>query len=603
MSKLRRSFFVGLYCAATLLMAPAWAELSDYSDRIAAVGGDRGFENQDQRLRALLDIVYDYQMTEFPESATWYGYPGQDHRWTDYSAAAIERRQREQRELLALLQRIPTAQLSAAAQLDYQLLHSELQMNVAAQAYADHLLPLNQMGGVQQDVARVLSIMSPRTAADYDNILSRLERVPQLVDQHLALLREGLARGITPPQITLRDVPQQVRNLLVDDPLSSPLLAAFRQYPEGLSQKQQRQLSERARKAFSGKVVPAYRELLAFLEDDYIPGARQAVGLSELPQGSQWYAHRVRRSTTTGLTPRQIHDKGLEEVRRIRAAMQQIIEQTGFDGDFAAFTDFLRSDPQFYYDSEEELIRSYRDISKRADPELVKLFGVLPRLPYGVMPIPAHAAKSQTTAYYFPGSPEAGRAGIFFANTYNLKSRPKWEMEALSLHEAVPGHHLQIALAQEQTDMHPWRRQLLHITAYVEGWGLYSESLGELMGFYRDPYSKFGQLTYEMWRAIRLVVDTGIHQLGWSRQRAIDFFKANSAKSEHDIEVEIDRYIVWPAQALAYKIGELKIKELRAYAQNKMGNEFDIRAFHDLVLASGPVPLDILEQRVKGWVE
>ncbi|TQV69892.1 DUF885 domain-containing protein [Exilibacterium tricleocarpae] len=599
MGKLAKPLCCFLLC---ITAATASADLSRLATEVAAIKSGNAFKHPDERLTALLDLVYDYQMTEFPEQATRHGYPGQNHRWTDYSLAAIERRQREVRELLALLERIPMAQLSPAAQLDYQLLQNELEMNVAAQAFPDHLLPLNQMGGVQQLVAQVLGYTAPQSERDYEDMLSRLQRVPELVDQHLALLRRGLQEGITPPKITLRDVPQQVRNLLVKEPLNSPLLAAFKQYPQGMSARQQRQLTEKARRAFAEQVTPAYEKLLQFLEDEYLPGAREPVGLSALPNGTRWYAHRAARSTTTELTPQQIHAKGLQEVKRIRRAMDEIIKQTGFRGDFAAFARFLRTDPQFYYDSKEELLRSYRDISKRADPELVKLFGVLPRLPYGVEPIPAYAEKSQTTAYYRPGSPEAGRAGVFFANTYNLKSRPKWEMEALSLHEAVPGHHLQIALAQEQQGMHPWRRQLLHITAYVEGWGLYSESLGEDMGFYRDPYSKFGQLTYEMWRAIRLVVDTGMHQLGWSRQRAIDFFIANSAKTEHDIAVEIDRYIVWPGQALAYKIGELKIKELREYAQGELGEAFDIRAFHDLVLESGPVPLSILEARVRAWV-
>lgn len=293
---------------------------------------------------------------------------------------------------------------------------------------------------------------------------------------------------------------------------------------------------------------------------------------------------------------------GLREVARIRAAMEQVIIDSGFDGDFDAFTEFLRRDPQFYFTNKEDLMREYRDIAKRADAELPALFGVLPRLPYGVKMIPSYAEKSQTTAYYQSGAQSMGRAGIFFANTYALDTRPKWEMEALTLHEAMPGHHLQISLAKEQTNVHPWRRDLYRITAFVEGWGLYSESLGEEMGFYKDPYSKFGQLTYEMWRAVRLVVDTGMHSLGWSRQRAIDFFIANSAKSEHDITVEIDRYIVWPGQALAYKMGELKIKELRQYASQELGEDFDIRSFHDRVLEAGPIPLDILEQRIKDWV-
>jgi uncharacterized protein (DUF885 family) len=282
--------------------------------------------------------------------------------------------------------------------------------------------------------------------------------------------------------------------------------------------------------------------------------------------------------------------------------METIIAEAGFEGGFHEFLDFLRTDPQFFYTDGEDLLAGYRDIAKRADAELPKLFGTLPRLPYGVVEVPEYAEKSQTTAYYQPGSAESGRSGSFYANTYDLPSRPKWEMEALTLHEAVPGHHLQIALAHELEDL-PWYRRYGGEIAFTEGWGLYSESLGEAMGFYQDPYSKFGQLTYEMWRAIRLVVDTGMHALGWSRQDAIDFFKENAGKAEHDITVEVDRYIVWPGQALAYKIGELKIKELRALAEEELGESFDIRAFHDKLLGSGALPLSVLELHMKEWIE
>ncbi|MGH8015935.1 MAG: DUF885 domain-containing protein, partial [Candidatus Zixiibacteriota bacterium] len=292
---------------------------------------------------------------------------------------------------------------------------------------------------------------------------------------------------------------------------------------------------------------------------------------------------------------------GMSEVKRIHAEMDKVIQGTGFKGDFAAFCDFLRTDPQFFFDKPEDLLTEYRNICKKADPELIKLFGRLPRLPYGVEPVPSYAEKSQTTAYYGGGSLEAGRPGVFYANTYDLKSRPKWEMEPLSLHEAVPGHHLQTAIAAELEGLPEFRKRGW-FTAYGEGWGLYSESLGEEMGFYTNPYSKFGQLSYEMWRAIRLVVDVGMHYKGWSKQQAIDFFTSNVGKAEHDINVEVDRYISWPGQALAYKIGELKIKELRAYSTKELGDKFNVRAFHDQILGNGPLPLDVLEKQIKEWV-
>ena len=586
----------------TAMSAQSIAALSDYQARLDLVTEENGYASQDERLAALMDLVYDYQMTQYPEAATWLGYAGQNDRWTDYSPEAIEQRNRDSRTLLKAVETISVDSLGESAILDFQLFHKDLSANVAAQAFPDELMPINQMGGVQQDLAQMISLMPSRKLTDYRDIIARLESADSLIMQTIVLMKQGLEAGITPPAITLRDVPGQVANQLFDDPMDSPLLGAFVSFPDSISPDQQKQLKARAIAAYQNGIAPAYKKLQRFLETDYLPNAVQAVGLSNLANGQAWYAHRAARSTTTDLTAEQIHALGLREVARIRAAMEQVIIDSGFDGDFDAFTEFLRRDPQFYFTNKEELMREYRDIAKRADAELPALFGVLPRLPYGVKMIPSYAEKSQTTAYYQSGAQSMGRAGIFFANTYALDTRPKWEMEALTLHEAMPGHHLQISLAKEQTNVHPWRRDLYRITAFVEGWGLYSESLGEEMGFYKDPYSKFGQLTYEMWRAVRLVVDTGMHSLGWSRQRAIDFFIANSAKSEHDITVEIDRYIVWPGQALAYKMGELKIKELRQYASQELGEDFDIRSFHDRVLEAGPIPLDILEQRIKDWV-
>jgi len=584
------------------MSAQSIAALSDYQARLDLVTEENGYARQDERLAALMDLVYDYQMTQYPEAATWLGYAGQNDRWTDYSPEAIEQRNRDSRTLLKAVETISVDSLGESAILDFQLFHKDLSANVAAQAFPDELMPINQMGGVQQDLAQMISLMPSRKLTDYRDIIARLESADSLIMQTIVLMKQGLEAGITPPAITLRDVPGQVANQLFDDPMDSPLLGAFVSFPDSISPDQQKQLKARAIAAYQNGIAPAYKKLQRFLETDYLPNAVQAVGLSNLANGQAWYAHRAARSTTTDLTAEQIHALGLREVARIRAAMEQVISDSGFEGDFDAFTEFLRRDPQFYFTNKEDLMREYRDIAKRADAELPALFGVLPRLPYGVKMIPSYAEKSQTTAYYQSGAQSMGRAGIFFANTYALDTRPKWEMEALTLHEAMPGHHLQISLAKEQTNVHPWRRDLYRITAFVEGWGLYSESLGEEMGFYKDPYSKFGQLTYEMWRAVRLVVDTGMHSLGWSRQRAIDFFIANSAKSEHDITVEIDRYIVWPGQALAYKMGELKIKELRQYASQELGEDFDIRSFHDRVLEAGPIPLDILEQRIKDWV-
>lgn len=574
----------------------------DFQARFQALAENETGVPATERLHALFDLAWERTMNWSPEFATYVGYAGGDHgAWTDQSLEAIRSREAELGDPFLVLDGIDRDSLSAADRLSYDLLRRSVEEDVEGAGFPDELLPLNQMGGVQQGVPELLAIMPTRRVGDYEDILSRLRGVPVLVDQTIALLEEGLVRGVTPPRITLRDVPEQVENLLVEETLDSPMLKAFTAFPASIPEPERERLRVEAVAALREEVAPAYRRLRRFLVQTYLPSARETIALTSLPEGAAWYAFNARRSTTTDLTPEEIHEIGQREVQRIRAEMDAIREKTGFRGDMPDFNEFLRTDPRFFFDDDDELLEGYRDISKRADPELVRLFGRLPRLPYGVKPVPANAEKSQTTAYYQPGSPEAARPGYFFANTYALDTRPKWEMEALTLHEAVPGHHLQIAIAQELEDLPEFRRHG-GITAFVEGWGLYAESLGGEMGFYADSYSRYGQLNYEMWRAIRLVVDTGMHAFGWSREEALTFFRANSSKTEHDITVEIDRYIVWPGQALAYKIGELKIKELRTEAERSLGEEFDIRAFHDVVLGAGAVPLDILEARVREWI-
>ena len=592
---------VALALAPQSVRADVDAELRALAQEVRQLSGHSEAGDDTRRFERYVAIALQQALRNNPEWATQQGQPYGQDRWTDLSFAAIERRHQEDRDGLAVLQSIDRAQLDAANQLNYDLLLDGLQNSVDGQAFAQELLPMNQMGGPQQDAANMLAMMPAQRLDQMENQLARLTALPQLIDQSIALMRKGLATGVTPPAITLRNVPQQIRNQLVDDPGRSPLLGAFVEPAAGLDALQAEALRQRAFTVFREQVVPAYERLLAFTETEYLPGARTSIAAKDLPNGAAWYAYNVKLLTTTGHSPEQIHAMGLAEVSRIRAEMDRVIEESGFDGDFAAFLQFLRTDPQFYHVTAQDLMREYRDIAKRADPELAHLFGVLPRNPYGVIEVPSFAAESQTTAYYQPGSVAAGRPGYFYANTYALDTRPRWEMEALTLHEAVPGHHLQIAIQQELENV-PWFRQDPSYTAFVEGWGLYAESLGEEMGFYRDPYSKFGQLTYEMWRAIRLVVDTGMHQMGWSRQQAIDYFMSNAGKQEHDIIVEIDRYIVWPGQALAYKIGELKIKELRAWAEQTLGDRFDIRAFHDAVLGQGAIPLHLLEANIHSWV-
>jgi uncharacterized protein (DUF885 family) len=574
----------------------------DLATRLKPLIDSKGKVPDTERLRRLFEEDWKYTMEQAPESATENGYPGLNDKWTDQSLEAIARRKQELNEPLKVLRSIDRAQLNSADQLNYDLFERNLKEDIEGSRFPAELMPINQMAGAQQYIAEIISISPFFTTKDYQDVLARLNAVPRLIDQVIALMERGLEQKITPPKITLRDVPQQIRNQIVEDLPSNPLYKPFTNFLPSISVDDQAQLRARAADAIKGKVLPAFRKLDHFFTEKYLPHTRESIGLSALPNGAEWYLFNARRSTTTTLMPRQIHEIGFSEVKRIRQEMDAIILQTGFKGNFAEFAKFLRTDPRFFYTRAEDLVTGYRDISKRVDPELAKIFGKLPRLPYGVTPIPSYAEKSQTTAYYQPGAGAFGRAGYFFCNTYNLPARPKWEMEALTLHEAVPGHHLQISLAQELENFPEFRKHEGY-TAFVEGWGLYSESLGTELGFYKDPYSKFGQLTYEMWRAIRLVVDTGMHDLGWSREQAIQYFSENSAKTEHDIVVEIDRYIVWPGQALAYKIGELKIKELRHYAEQQLGEKFDVRKFHDELLGQGALPMDVLEKRMRAWVE
>ena len=571
----------------------------DYSQRFAALATATGLSDS-AKLHRLFDLDWEYNNVAYPEYATQTGYPGQNDRWTDLSIAAINRRRADLSGKLKTVLAINRARLNAPDQLSYDIFKRRGQEEIEGTQFPGDLLQVDQMSGPQYS-ASTIAAMPAETVKDYADIIARLRALPALVDQTIALLDSGVKRGVTPPRITLRDVPGQMTNLIPEDPLKSALLAPFTRFPVGIAESDRALLRADAVRAYNEQDRPAFQRLQNYLTNTYLPRSRESIGMNALPDGAAWYAYNIRVQTTTTRTPQEIHDLGLAEVKRIRAQMDSLIRSTGFTGDFVAFTTMLRTDPKFFYTDSATLVRAYRDITKRIDPELPKLFGRLPRLTYGVSTIPSYAAPSQTTAYYQGGSPEAHRAGQFFVNTYKLDTRPTWEMEVLTAHESVPGHHLQIAISQELEGIPEFRRYGGY-TAFVEGWGLYSESLGPELGLYKDPYSKFGQLTYEIWRAIRLVIDTGIHSFGWSRQQAIDYFKANSAKTENDITVEVDRYIVWPAQALAYKSGELEIKALRKYAEQELGPRFDIRAFHDQILSQGALPLDVLDTRIRAWV-
>lgn len=572
-----------------------------------AAAGDGAAE----RLHALFEERFDWLMREFPEWAMQRGDYSNADRISDTSLAAVERRHQTHRQHLERLLEIPREPLNEEDRLSYDLLALELRNEIEGHRFRTFLMPIGGRFGPQQQIPQMHERVRFTSAADYVNYLKRLEQVPRWVDNTIDLLRLGLAEGRTPPRVALKGVPDQFEALLHGGlgALAEPL----RDWPAAVDPQQRAALTER----FEKHALPAVREAMGrlgeFFTREYYPRCRESIAAKDLPDGAAYYQHQLRVMTTTDQAAGEIHEVGLREVARIRSEMMQVIrrsdflercpEASGLDEEslFRRFLEYLRTDPRFYYEKPEELLRGYRDICKRIDLELPRLFRTLPRLPYGVRPIPDFMAPAQTTAYYQRGSLESGHAGVFFANVYALRQRPKYEMVALALHEAVPGHHFQIALAQELRGV-PRFRQEYWVHAFGEGWALYAERLGLEMGLYSDPYDDFGRLLYEMWRACRLVVDPGLHALGWSRERAVQFMLENTALSELNIHNEVDRYIAWPGQATAYKIGELKIRELRQRAEQRLGERFDLREFHEVVLGGGCLPLSLLEQRVETWL-
>ena len=557
-------------------------------------------EAPEAALHRLFASEWERGLRENPVSASYLGERRYDAAWPDRSMAAIDRSHEADRAVLGTLEQIDPGALTPGDRLNHDLFRRQYQDEVDRYRFGLHLLPITQRRGVQT-AHQLAEVLPFDTVQDYENWLARLRGLGTLVDQDIELLRRGVERGLVQPRVIMERVPAQVQKQRVKDPALSPFYAPFEDMPDSIPASEQQRLREAAKSVIATTVVPAYDRLHAYLELHYLPASRDTVGIWDTPGGEQWYQKRVEWFTTTRLTADEVHAIGLREVERIRAEMMQVIERVGFQGDFESFLEFLRTDPQFSYRDPQALHDAYLAMAKRVDPLLPRFFGRLPRMPYGVRPIPEQVAPDTTTAYYQGPSMDGRRAGYYYVNLYKPEQRPTYEIPVLTIHEAVPGHHLQIALAQELGELPKFRRDF-EATAFVEGWALYSESLGEEMGLYEDPYDKFGQLTYEMWRAVRLVVDTGMHHKRWTRQQAIDFFKANAAKTELDIVNEIDRYISWPGQALAYKIGELRIKELRRYASETLGPDFDLREFHDTVLGSGAVPLDVLEGTVRAWV-
>jgi len=553
------------------------------------------------KLHAIFDREWEASLRDDPMRATSVG----RHEWNDrlpsITLADYKRQADRAKAVLAELDAIDRAKLPRAEAVNYDMFRRRLEDDVASFELGDYEIPINADSGFHTGFGRLAREVPLNTVQDYENYIARMNAWPRYVREQIAHMRAGLKRGMTVPRITLEGYDATMSSHVVDDVTKSAFWPPFEKFPSTVPASEHERLRAVGRSAVMNGAIAGYRELLDFFRTEYLPGARKTLGASELPNGAKYYAQKIREFTTLDLTAEEIHQIGLSEVARIDREMKEVMKQVRFEGDFSAFLQFLRTDERFYAKTPDALLDRASRIAKRADGKLPSLFKTLPRLPYTVEPVPAELAPKYTAGRYV-GAPQGSlQPGIYWVNTYKLEARPLYNMEALTLHEAVPGHHLQIALSRELEGLPNFRR-FSYISAFGEGWGLYSEWLGLEAGFYTDPYDNFGRLTYEMWRACRLVVDTGLHAKGWTRQQAIDYMATRTALPIHEVTTEVDRYISWPGQALAYKLGELKIKELRRRAEQKLGTRFDVREFHDVVLGSGAVPLTVLESNVDSWI-
>ncbi len=553
-------------------------------------------------LQNILDEAWKFQLAEDPLFATAVGHNESNHKLPDVSKASQERRAQFWQDIVARLDAIDRAGLSTKERINYDLFRRQVEDDIAAATFRSYTIPLNADSGFHISFSRLASRMPFSTVTDYENYNARLRAFPDYVAQQINNMREGMAAGITLPKIVLNGMETTIAPHVVADATESVFFKPFARFPNSVPATERQRLVEDGKSAIMQGAVPGYRAFLDFMTREYVPAARETIGASELPNGEAFYEQRVKYFTTLDLSVGEIHQIGLDEVARIRLEMQAITKQVKFPGDFKAFLTFLRTDSRFYPKTADELLKEASYIAKKMDAKLPALFKTIPRLPYGVAPVPDHIAPKYTAGRYVGPAYGSTEPGYYWVNTYNLPSRSLYTLEALTFHEAVPGHHFQNALTREQ-EAGPNFRRHSYISAFGEGWGLYSEWLGLEAGFYTDPYSNFGRLTYEMWRACRLVVDTGIHAKGWTRQQALDYLISNTALSIHECTTETDRYIAWPGQALSYKIGDLKIKELRRHAEQALGAEFDVREFHDVILQNGAVTLPILEEEVGRYIQ
>ena len=557
-------------------------------------------ESPQDQFESLLGSEWSKVVNDNPVYASSMGDLSRNTEWSDTSVENIYSDHQHQLDVLNRLDNLDISNFSEENKVNYKLFKQEYRNSTESHAYKTFLIPFSHRGGIQLQ-HETISIVPLRNKQHYLDWIERISKIDVLVDAAIEKAKLGISEEIVPPRFLMQKVFKQIKLQAFVEPKDSPFYRAFLEIDSSIERVDIDEIQQEALNVIKLKVIPAYVKLHRFFKDEYLPACRTSIGIKEINNGKEYYEFLARKFTTTNLSPKEIHEIGLSEVARIRDEMDIIINDVKWEGTFKSFLDDLRTNPKFYYETSEELFESYLATSKRIDPELVKLFKVLPSMPYGLKPIPMESAPDTTTAYYQRPAADGSRAGYYYVNLYRPEVRPKYEIEVLSVHEAMPGHHLQIALAME-LDL-PNFRKYGGITAFVEGWGLYSERLGYDLGLYKDPYSKFGQLTYDMWRAIRLVVDTGMHYFDWTRQDAINYFLENSAKTKQDVMNEVDRYINWPGQALAYKIGQLKILELRAKAESEFGEDFDIKDFHHEVLKRGALPLDILEEYINQWIE
>jgi uncharacterized protein (DUF885 family) len=558
-------------------------------------------DNPTQQLHSLFDRDWEYQMQHDPVGASELGDRRWNDQWPDVSLNSLREQFQNGRQELQELQAIDRSKLSLEDQLNYDVFEYNVKDYVESEQYKWYLVRTNTFSGIQT-VEGLVNSLRFETVKDYDDWLGRLHNFPAYMDQNIALMHEGVKQHVVLAKVIGEKVLTQFNGMDWQDPTKHGFYTPFKQFPSSFSEADRQRLTAAAKEQIRTDVLPAFRRFRDFMEKEYIPASLEQAGVWQVPNSSPTYAYLARSMTTTTFTPEQVHELGLSEVKRIRGEMEKVKDQTGFKGTFAEFLNYLRTDSKFYFKDSDDLLRYARARAKQIDPLLIKLFRTFPRLPYGVNPVPSEIAVSMPSGYADAPAPDGSRPGYFYVNTYKPESRPIYDLTALILHEAIPGHTFQSGIAIELKDIPKFRRYGGY-SAYAEGWALYSESLGNELGLYDDPYVHFGALSNEMWRAVRLVVDTGMHYKHWTRKQAIDYFLENVATTEYSATSEIDRYISWPGQALAYKIGELKIKELRQRAEKELGRKFDIRAFHDAILLQGPLPLTVLESQVNEWIQ